>query len=105
MQKVWAWIKKYWKWVLFPIGILGLVFSAAMAARWKPDPNPTPVPDPVPEALDELERAAAERKAKLEELERKHQARLEQLSIDQRAEYEALKDKPIEELTAWFDNL
>lgn len=100
------WIKKYWKWVLFPIGIL-LAVGGFLAGRFgKPEP-PTP-PDfgkDGEEALDAVEEADRRRDERLAELREKNQARLEELSKDQQEELEELEGKPIEEVVAWFDKL
>lgn len=107
MGKVWAWLKKYWKWLLFPIGIIGALVAFAAGRSGRPTRPATPVPnlDPPIDALHETQEADRRRDEQLHKLEAEHQTRLEQLTDDQRKELEALKTAPIEEVTAWFNSL
>lgn len=105
LKKAWDWLKKYWKWILFPIGILLLV-GGIIAKIIRPDPPPGPdFSKDGDDALDAIEEANRRRDLKLAELEEKNKQRLEQLSSDQQKEYEELKDKDLEEVVAWFDRL
>ncbi len=108
MKRVWEWLKKYWKWLLFPIGIIGALI-AFVAGR---NSKPVPVPDPGPDtndaaliALHEAENANKRRDELLRKLEAENQARLQQLTADQQKEFEKLKDAPIDEVVSWFDGL
>lgn len=106
LKKAWDWIKKYWKWILFPIGIL-LAIAGFIAGRMTRKTVP-PTPGPVVSGDDELNQvvtADAERDKKLQELREKNQARLESLTAEQQKELDELKDKPLEEVVSWFDRL
>ena len=108
LGKVWNWIKKYWKWILFPVGIIIVVVSYIVGRLSRGAPPPAPPTDfgrEGEEALEAAARAAAERDAKLVELRAKHQARLEQMDAEQKQQLEELKDKSLEEVVSWFDGL
>jgi len=108
LSKAWAWIKKYWKWILFPVGILVTLVSFLIgryASKTVPPPAPPDLSKPGEEAVDAVLEAAERRDKKLQELYEKNQDRLEGLSDEQEKELEALAEKPIEEVVAWFDKL
>lgn len=104
-EKFWPWWKKNWKWVLFPVGLLGLAAAAIGGSRssgvvgvdWHK----------LEKADEKLEKAVVEadkvRDDKLLELADQHKGRLDMLSKEQERELEDLADKPIEEVVAWFD--
>lgn len=104
-SKFWPWLKKWWKWILFPVGILGLVGAAIAGTRVvnTVSVDPKKLDDIEDERRQKVSEADAERDAKLQELAEKHQSRLEQISDDQEKELEGLAEKPIEEVVAWFD--
>lgn len=107
LTKIWGWLKRNWKWVLFPVGLLMFIGGIIIAATSRDTDIPDP-PDFGKEGEDlakEIAEAAAERDRQLEELRVKNQQRLEQLDADQQKELEELKDKPLEEVVSWFDNL
>ena len=105
LKSIWSWLKKNWKWVLFPVGLLLVVFTALQAVRSHGrDEEPTDLPDPEKPVIDVID-AVEERDQKLAELEQKHRDRIQELAEDQRKELEELKDKPTEEIVRWFDNL
>jgi hypothetical protein len=106
LKRVWGWIRRYWKWVLFPIGILGAIgaFVLGRVSGPRPDPNLAPLPDGN-DVLDRVKEAEKARDEALEALKEKNKARLQELTEDQREELRGLDKKPIEEVTAWFDAL
>ena len=107
VSNVWQWLKRNWKWVLFPVGLIMFIGGILIAATAR-DTNDSPPPDFGKEGEDlarKIATAVAERDRQLEELRVKNQQRLEQLDVDQQKELEELKDKPLEEVVLWFDNL
>lgn len=106
LLKIWGWVKKYWKWVLFPIGIISVLIAYFVGKSKQPVVTQSPdLGDAGNDAIDAAEAAVRERDRKLEELRLKNAERLQQLSADQTKELEELKSKPIEEVVAWFDRL
>jgi len=108
LAKVWGWLKRNWKWILFPVGLLmfiGGILIAIASGNEDDDPPPPDFGKEGEELAKEIAEAAAERDRRLEELRAKNQQRLEQLDLDQQKELEELKDKPLEEVVTWFDNL
>lgn len=107
LSKTWTWFKKYWKWIVFPVGLVSLVISAIAGAKVLYDVDPNK--DKLDEADEHFRRAVEEantaRDQKLLELAEEHQERLDDLSDSQERELESLTEKPIEEVVAWFDGL
>lgn len=107
--KILAWLKKYWYWILLPIGIL--IVLGRMFQREKPQPVIVENKDPTAAAdiaihdnqtaakVQEAEKATAEEIKKIEE---KHQETLDKLNDSQRVQYEELKKKPAQEITNWL---
>lgn len=104
-ETFWPWLKKYWKWIIFPVGILGLIAAAIAGSRVidTVDVDQKKL-DEIDDKRDEaIEEADRKRDEKLLELAEKHKERLEHISSEQEKELEDLAEKPIEEVVAWFD--
>ena len=99
--KITGWLKKYWKWIIFPVGLVGLVLTALSWGR-RSAPR---LDGSATKAIDDIEQANAVRDAALHELETAHKERLKDLSDEQRAELEELRNKPVEEVVEWFNNI
>lgn len=101
------WLRKWWKWILFPVGIAGVVLTAIAGSREFQDV--TPDRDRLDEAINErdkdIKRADEIRDVKLQELAEQHKDRLDDISEDQEKELLELADKPISEVVKWFDKL
>jgi hypothetical protein len=101
LHRVWAWLKKYWKYLLFPVGlILGAIamFSGRREVGDVVAPGEVETEDERTKASDEAKAkaaAAAESKRKaLEDIEREHFETLEKLTKDQRAQVKELREDP-----------
>ena len=105
-NKAWPWLKKNWKWVLFPIGILMAIATAsAVSSAVRDFPPPDDLDDETQEHLKRLRTADQKRNEALVELEQKKHEELRNLSQEQNKELEALRRAPTEEVVRWFDNL
>jgi hypothetical protein len=107
MLKIWTWIKKYWKWIVFPIGILGAILGWFLWWRSKPkdDVDSSTTDAAADQALSDTVEAQEERDKKMQELEEKHSEKLATMTDEQRQEFEDVRKKPIDEVAAWIDNL
>ena len=108
MSKIWAWAKKHWKWIVFPVGILLVVLSVLgwlMDIRKKDDPISGTTDEDANRAVDDIFKASREKEAAIVELEKRHAAKVAVMSEQQRAEYKEIKKKPIEEVASWIDKL
>ena len=106
MLKVWDWIKRYWKWIIFPVGLIGLLSTALVGAASRRRISTVPPPDfsqSAEEAMEAIRQANIQRDIKLTELQIKHRNRIMKMSEDQRKELDELRGKPIEEVVKWFD--
>jgi hypothetical protein len=103
----WPWLKRNWKWVLFPVGLLLLLFGGAAAVDAISDyaEPPEDLNEKTKETLRKLRTAELEHDRKIVELEQQHKDRLRQLTTEQQSELEALQDKSLTEVAAWFDSL
>jgi glucose-6-phosphate dehydrogenase assembly protein OpcA len=57
------------------------------------------------QAIKDAQEAQDAKDAALKELEEKHGEKLTAMSDEQKAEFEKVKDKPIDEVASWIDNL
>lgn len=101
MYNVWQWIKKYWKWIIFPIGLASLAI-AFFAGKSQAGPQQS---DHSQDAIKDVIDSTEQRDQQLEQLKEEHKERLADLSDDQQQELEELQNKPTEEVVAWFSRL
>lgn len=103
---VWPWVKKYWKWVLFPVGILTAILAASAAAAGARDfPPPDDLDKKTQDHLKKLRSADEKRNAALVMLENKKHEKLNELSKNQMKELKQLRSASTEEVVSWFDRL
>jgi F0F1-type ATP synthase membrane subunit b/b' len=106
LHSVWTWIKKNWQWIIFPVGIVGVILAALASSKIQnviPDTNK--LDELEKEKEESLENADTLRDVALQKLTEEHADRLEELTEEQEKELEKLAEKPIEEVVAWFDKL
>lgn len=100
--KVWAWLKKYWKWLLFPVGILLGILSMLGRKRIFNVVSPELVEaEKVREEAEEdkrqrIEELEQERSERLEEIERVHADTVSKLTDEQKKRVEELREDPDE---------
>jgi len=107
MTEVWAWLKKNWKWIVFPIGVLGALLGWFLWWRGRPtdDDTTTTTDTAADQAVKDTQQAHDVKEAALKELEEKHGEKLATMTEEQRKEFEEVKEKPIDEVASWIDNL
>jgi nitrogen fixation-related uncharacterized protein len=107
MSKVWEWVKKNWKWIIFPIGVIGAVLGWYLwwTVKSKDDDTTTTTDAAADQAVKDTNTAADEKAKAVKELEEKHSEKLAAMSEEQRVEFENVKKKDIAEVAAWIDNL
>lgn len=100
-------MKAHWKWVVFPVGILlaALTILGWLMGAQKDDPISGTTDESAQKMLEDIFSAGNEREAALADLERQNAAKIAVMSEEQRAEYAAVKAKPIEEVASWIDKL
>lgn len=107
MSKVWAWVKKHWKWIVFPVGILGAVLGWFL--WWRSRDPVVPVSgttdDVADKTAEDLAKAAEEFAKAREEVNKRAEERLKDASEEQLKEWEEIKHKPPDEVAKWIDNL
>lgn len=104
--KVWAWLKKNWKWLLLPFWILSLVLVWFLSGGRKTFFPPSGTTDEAADqAVQEKDAALAEFRAKLDELYRKAEERMQGASEEQVKELKELKSKPLDEVAKWIDSI
>ena len=106
MSKAWAWVKKNWKWLILPLWLISVILVWIFRGGDKPMfPVSGTTDADADKALEAKDKAVADFRARLDELARKAEERMKNASEDQLKEYEKLKDKPIEEIAKWIDEL
>jgi hypothetical protein len=104
--KIWAWLKKNWKWLVLPLWVLSLLLMWFLSGGHKTFFPPSGTTD---EAADEAMKAKDEAmkafRARLDELARKAEERLQGASEEQVKELKELQDKPLDEVAKWIDSL
>jgi hypothetical protein len=106
MSKVWAWLKKNWKWLILPLWALSLALMWFFSAGRKPVFPPSGTTDQAAdEAMKARQQALDDFRARLEEMAKAAQKRLEAASQEQVKEFNELKDKPLDEVTKWIDKI
>lgn len=99
LKKVWEWLKRNWKYILFPVGILLALF----AYRRRPDviaPRLLEAEEARKKAAEEAEKkiqkAREERDKRIEEIEKEHSSTVSKLTDEQRSRLEELREDPDE---------
>lgn len=101
LGKVWAWLKKNWKYILFPIGILVAIFTL-LGKRKQNVVAPELVGAEEKKikarrkADKKLKKADEERTVTLEEVEKEHSTTIAKLTRAQRDKVKELKEDPDE---------
>lgn len=100
MSTAWAWVKKNWKWLLFPIGILLFVIGKVSAKKSYRVINPELVDAEKTKrkAREESEaknlEAKKERDKRLAEVVEAHDTKLQNLTAEQNEKVDELRDDP-----------
>jgi predicted negative regulator of RcsB-dependent stress response len=107
MKKIWTWLKKNWKWVVFPIGVISAILGWFLWWRSRPkdDVDSTTTDAAADQAVKDTVEAQEEKDKALEQLEEKHGEKLAAMTEEQQAEFKKVKEKPIDEVASWIDNL
>jgi len=106
-DKFLPWWRKWWKWIVFPVGILSATVTLLVGSRNTIEvaPDVDSLNESMKERDDKISEADKLRDEKLKELADENKERLEKLSASQENELLDLADKPIEEVVKWFDKL
>ena len=107
MKKAWEWVKKHWKWIVFPIGILGAVLGWFLWWRGRPqdDDTSTTTDQAADQAVKDTVQAQEDKDQALKKLEEEHGEKLSTMTEEQQAEFEEVKKKDIDEVATWIDSL
>ena len=94
------WLKKNWKWIVFPVGLVMLLFSLFENKRLLRRPYIN-----VDDELEAIKKANEHYRDELDTLHEYHSERLQQLSDEQKQELAELKNKSLTDVVRWFDRL
>ena len=100
LTKAWGWIKKYWKWLLPPLGVLIWILGRLTASKTVQVVAPELVgAEEVKEKANQqakvdLGKAAAQKDAQVKVLEEKHSEAIASLTEGQKKQYEDIKNDP-----------
>lgn len=107
MKAAWEWVKAHWKWLLFPFVAVATVIGWLLLrqAPQKPDVTSGTTDEAANKLAADLAKAEAEKLEAIKLLEEKHSEKLSVMTDEQRTEFDKVKDKPVEEIASWIDNL
>lgn len=96
----WSWLKKYWMWLLFPIGILIFILGKISVCK-SPDvvaPELVGAEEERRKAQEGADRqvfiATKEREKKLDEIRKEHEQVIKDLTDEQRGQVKELEEDP-----------
>lgn len=100
LKAVWVWLKKYWKYLLFPVGILlGLLamrrrkVNVVAPELLGAEENRRKVEK---EAAKQLKKAEKDRRQKTDDIEKEHAVTIQKLTQEQREKLKELREDPDE---------
>ena len=99
MQKVIAWLKRYWIWILLPVGITLLIL------RFRKHTITLEDDDAALETATQMAEDARVHQEALDRLEQRYLEKLSQMTDGQRDEWAKLRQGSVEEAAAWIDKL
>lgn len=106
MRKVWEWLKRNWKYLVFPLWALSLILMWVLGGGVRPL---RPVSGTTDQAADDAAKAKDEAvkafRDRLDQLAQLLEQKLQSASKEQLDEFKKLKDKPIEEVAKWIDDI
>jgi membrane protein insertase Oxa1/YidC/SpoIIIJ len=105
MAKIWAWLKTHWKWLIAPLWAVSIlvVWLFTRGGTLKLPVSGT-TDQAANNAVDGVIQAAEHKTEAITKLETQYQAKIEKMSVEQRAEWEKVKDQPIQEVASWIDH-
>ena len=104
MTRVWEWLKTYWKWLIAPLWAVSIVlvwlFTRGGVLK-KPVSGTTD--QAANSAVEGVIQAGENKIEAIQKLEAQYMAKIEKMSEVQKAEWERMKDRPVQELASWID--
>jgi CRISPR/Cas system-associated endonuclease/helicase Cas3 len=106
MRKVWEWLKKNWKYLLFPLWVVSLILVWVLSGGKSRLPPLSGTSDrAADDAMKAKDAAIQEFRDRLDALYEATQQRLQKASGEQLEEFKTMKDKPLDEVAKWIDKL
>jgi len=106
MRKIWEWLKKNWKYLLFPLWVLSLILVWVLAGGHR---SLVPVSGTTDQAADDAMKAKDEAvqqfRDRLDQLAKLLEEKLQNASKAQLDEFKEMKDKPLDEVAKWVDSI
>jgi hypothetical protein len=104
MTKVWAWLKKNWKWLIAPLWLLSVVLVWLFTGGLKSKPQISGTTDVAANtAVNTVVEAQVEKDTAIKQILKLFEEKLQKASVEQLKEFDTLKDKPVAEVVAWID--
>jgi len=105
MSKVWEWIKRNWKWLILPLWAISIVLVWLFKGGSKID---LPISGTTDQAADEVakkDKIISDLRQRIAALDAKVKELIMNASEEQIKEYERLRDKTLEDIAKWGDEL
>jgi len=101
LRRIWAWVKRYWQYLLFPVGIVVGIISMLSRRTGPISPSPSELDEAEKEkevieeeARRQTEEAEKERAAKVEEVKKAHKETIDRLTKEQEEKVGELLSDP-----------
>lgn len=101
MHKVLDWLKAYWVWIVFPVGVLLLFLRFRKQPVMIGEDHGSGAVD----AAHQMAQTARDHQAALDRLEHRHLEKLSQMTDEQRQEWQRLRQGSVDAAAAWIDKL
>lgn len=105
MRKVWEWLKKNWKYLLFPLWVLSLILMWVLSGGKVKLPISGTSDQAADEAVKAKDEAIQQFRDRLDQLAKLLEEKLQGASKEQLDEFKKLKDRPIDEVAKWVDSI
>ena len=106
MKNAWEWLKKNWRYLVFPLWVASLILVWLLSGGRRPI---MPVSGTTDQVADDAAKAKDEAiqqfRDRLDQLAKLMEERLKNASKEQMEEFQQMKDKPIEEVAKWIDTV
>ncbi len=103
-MKIWVWLKENWKWIIFPIGIIGFILNLFFWQRPTPQ-NSDELDSATNNALNNLRKASDERGELIKVLGEKYTKKIHSMSVEQLVELKKIRKESPEVVANWIDRL
>jgi len=105
MRKIWEWLKKNWKYLLFPLWVLSLILMWVLSGGKAKLPISGTTDQAADDAMKAKDEAIRQFRERLDQVAQQIETKLRNASKAQLDEFKEMKDKPLDEVAKWVDSI